>query len=623
MKRYLIFSLIFSFAVAGTLKATTRDRAFIPDNNKLSLKKSHFTPGEKIGEMHVGDLTFTVIAPPQDYKKPGSVGVRSEIIPTSPIISTAPGSIARYTKDISVAYSQMAPLQGIYGLAFDIKWDGNDAYFKDIISIAPPIGNYVKATKKGNKITMPTNQTLLTFEGDDLDEGEEPYAMNFGLLRPVFTRGDDGNIYIWYQYSDDYDQVTYTVASDGSIRLDQLTAKYDYGEFEGQKDNPYLVTPAYAVGYYYDTDKEWTSWTGYCEWTQDYYPFNYPEVEVPASLSWDTFSYINAQGLGVIVNVGETSDAIYFKGLSAYLPQGVFKAEKINEGKISVEPGQFIGTEYDLYYVITNTGVWDEKEKAVYPAPEGEKAYFIVNRDSNGKITSIIADPDSEYFLVFDDDPGYFYDMDSFRDLTLNSQDSFAGTPSDPYNLDYNAHSDFYEHANYIFFKLSPFAANGDIIDINKLYYSIFLNGEPFEFEEQVGEDFSGKVITMYAGIKKPTKLIPYTFFNDLDLYEDNGGTFIVALYSEGIETVGVEAIYVWDGVATYSNLITQDAETGEITVLPGSDAKVETINPDDVVNVEYFDLQGRKIHNPTKGIFIKKYTFSDGTSKTRKVLVY
>lgn len=40
------------------------------------------------------------------------------------------------------------------------------------------------------------------------------------------------------------------------------------------------------------------------------------------------------------------------------------------------------------------------------------------------------------------------------------------------------------------------------------------------------------------------------------------------------------------------------------------------------VVNTEYFDLSGRKVANPSKGIFIKRSTLSDGKAVTSKVVV-
>lgn len=597
-----------------------RERYNIPKCEEQTLKK-HLIPGEALGEMHVNGNTYYIIAPPvsSGLKTREGESTSKEAAPITPIITNAPGTDKNYIKDIDVAYSAGAPYQGLLGIAVSIKWDGNDAYFKNIITNAPPTNAYVKGCIEHGKLVMPMNQTVMFFTGDDLDEGEEEYAMNYGLLRPVFTLGDDGNIYIWYQYSDDYDSVSYEMDKDGSLKLVFQPAKYDYGEFEGKPNNPYLTVPPYAVGYYYNDDLNWSGWTGYCEWSQDYREFNYPEVNLPPNLIWNTFTYINPQGIGVIVYVAETEDAMYFKGLSAYLPDAAFKADKVSDNKVSIEPGQFIGKELNIFYVITNTGML--QNGVVYPAPENENSYFIIHRDSNGKITQIEADPDSQYFLVYDDDPGYFYDMDSFYGLVLTSQDSFAGTPSTPTHLEYGAYDDWMG-ANYIFFRLSPFANNGDIIDYNKLYYTIFVNGEPYEFEQTEGENLRGEEITMYRGIAKPTYMIPYLFANDVDLYEDNDGTFIVAIYAEGIDTIGVESVYVWNGETTYSQLVTIDTESGKITTEPGSNAGVKAIDMDDVVFVEYYDLQGRKLTNQSNGIFVKKYSFKDGASISQKVIV-
>lgn len=607
MNKHLILTLFGAMAISGSCLAFSREKADLPEMSQLTLKR-HLKPGEVLGEMHVGDKTYHVIAPPSVKTRDGEDAPTS--VPITPIITHAPGTPQNYIKDIEVAYAAGAPYQGLYGFGITINWDGEDAYFPNIITYAPPVDTYVKASMQNGKLVMPMNQTVKLFTGDDLEEGETEYAMNYGLLRPVFTKGEDNQIYIWYQYSDDYDYVDYKVDNKGNFQLQFQPAKYSYGEFEGTKDNPYLTIPPYAVGYYYNDDLSWTGWTGYCEWTQDYVKFTYPPVEIPSDLSWDTFSYINGEGIGVIVYVGETSDAVYIKGLSAYLPEAAFKADKISYTKISVAPGQYIGNELGLFFVITNTGVMEKN--TVYPAPEGTPALFVVTRDDKGKITSISADPDSEYFLVYDDDPGYFYDMDNFRNVTINTQESFAGTPSTPTEVAYAAYGSWLG-ANYIFFRLSPFAANGDIIDYNKLYYSVFVNGEPYEFEQTEGENLQGEEITMYKGITKATYLVPYTFGNDIDLYEDSGGTFIVGLYAEGIETVGVRSVYEWNGETTYSPTITVSAP---------KDTKVDEINGEEAVTVEYFDLQGRKVANPSAGIFLKKSTLMDGSVKTTKVVM-
>ena len=61
-----------------------------------------------------------------------------------------------------------------------------------------------------------------------------------------------------------------------------------------------------------------------------------------------------------------------------------------------------------------------------------------------------------------------------------------------------------------------------------------------------------------------------------------------------------------------YDNLRIKKTTTG-INKVEGNDA--------DVVSTEYFDLSGRRISNAQKGINVKVMKFSDGTTKTVKVI--
>ena len=62
----------------------------------------------------------------------------------------------------------------------------------------------------------------------------------------------------------------------------------------------------------------------------------------------------------------------------------------------------------------------------------------------------------------------------------------------------------------------------------------------------------------------------------------------------------------------SYDNLKIKKTTTG-INKVEGNDA--------DVVSTEYFDLSGRRISNAQKGINVKVMKFSDGTTKTVKVI--
>lgn len=592
MKR-MILSLLGSLMIIGGSFAASREKSEIK-RIKVPAKQ------EQIGEITVNGRTFKVMTPP-GYESPKHA-TRAEA--STPVIKEAPGTLSYYCKDV-IGYGLGMPIQG-YSVASQINWDGDDAYFYDIITAAP-MGSYVKGTKQGNEIVLKMGQTVLEFD-------DEEYDLNFGLLRPVFME-DAGSTYVWFEYSDDYDTMSYSVSAQGSLELQSPDAKYIP---EGMPAS-YYGFPDYVIGYYYTDDYLWAS---YCDVFQIYDEFNFEKVEVPEGLPVTTLTYINQYEMGVIVEVAEdtSNNALYIKGLSAYAPDAVFKADIVNNGeKLSVSPNQFIGIEADLYYIVTST---------VYRTSEGEleqnnnnPAYFNLERDSDGKIQSITADPDSNFFLAFNDDPFYFWEFDSFENLELTLQETFEGIPGTPYDAYYEDYSELMG-ANFVFFRLSSFSYNGDIIDINNLYYSVFINGEPVEFEQTDGIDLNGDDVVMYNGIKEPTYLIPYTFANDVDLYEDTGGTFIVGLYAEGIDNVGVQGVYVYNDTETRGGLVTIDTATGEQSITPGTDTKVEYINVADVVSAEYYDLQGRKVAAPAHGLFVKKYKLKDGSTKAVKVMV-
>lgn len=594
MRKPIIFTMLSVGLMAGNAVAAQRERTPIPH-------PTDFTKQEVIGELEVNGRVFKVVTPPRSSER--RIPTRAAEI--TPVIKHAPGRVQRYCKDL-VGYGVGQPIQA-YAVASYINWDDEDAYFYDILTAAP-MNSYVKAHMEGPDLVLPMNQTVLTFDDED-------YAINMGLMKPVFqVQGNNPNdIAVWFEYSDDYSTISYTISETGSLEPINLPAKYTNEGYDAE----YYGFPNYVIGYYYTDDY---LWTGYCDVYQIYDEFNFEETVAPEGLEYSTFSYVNMAGMGVVVSVGETEDALYFKNLSAYIPDAVIKGELSEDGtQVAVYPNQYVGIEHNTFFVITSTAQIVNNDVDVV---EGNvPVYFNVERDAEGRILSISAQEDDPYILTLNDDPFYFYPADVFSNLVLTSQDTFEGTPSSPTRVYYEDYASMMG-ANFIFFELSPFAENGDIIDVNKLYYSVFINGEPYEFEEDEGIRLNGEEAVFYEGLGAPTYLVPYTFGNYVDLYEDDGGTFVVALYVEGIETVGVEAVYTWGEKATYSKLVTIDVETDEIIESEGSNAGVNQINMADVVTAEYYNLDGSKALHPSKGIYVKKYTMSDGSVKSNKVIV-
>ena len=103
---------------------------------------------------------------------------------------------------------------------------------------------------------------------------------------------------------------------------------------------------------------------------------------------------------------------------------------------------------------------------------------------------------------------------------------------------------------------------------------------------------------------------IPYAFQGDLimSMY----GYFFV-FFLEDMDSIGVRAVYLDGDNTTYSEISTfQFREAG---------ISAPSVAPD-AVYVEYINLNGQKVSEPSQGIFIKLTRYSDGSSKATKTVV-
>lgn len=116
---------------------------------------------------------------------------------------------------------------------------------------------------------------------------------------------------------------------------------------------------------------------------------------------------------------------------------------------------------------------------------------------------------------------------------------------------------------------------------------------------------------------------MPYDFDNFYDIYKASIVDFQIGIYSEGFTTIGVQALYDYEGEATRSAIVTLNIETWEVTVTePGTTGMKEMENSLDVVKTEYYDFNGLRVTRPEKGIYVKRSVLSDGSVKISKEYV-
>ena len=471
----------------------------------------------------------------------------------------------------------------------------NEVYFFDLMEFG--YDTYIKGTIEGNKIRVPLPQTEFMEEFLWWDDGPSYYYYNLCVVKE-----DDSSETLNYEYEESITEVTYTIAEDGTISLDDLGEGYGLG----------LVTYIEDWADEEQTEKVWYhAWTGSTDFHQVFTPSDIEVVKIPKGADTETYFCI-INGYNYPVTVAFIDDYMYIQGIydSTYLSNITVKVTLDGE-KGFLPSNQHIGVyRFDNVMLVTRCGRLNGYN-LVY---EDESANFGFTVDKDRKrITA--ADPKQILCLVTETDLGLLADM---SDFSIIYQEKFEGVPMNPYNLFWNDR--FYKDYDYYSFgfEISPFTADGDVLLTGDLYYRIFLDDELVEFVHEFDTD------TMRYGhyymVDEPTTEIPFFFNNDADLDLWTETERQVGIYIEGVSTMGVQAVYHFNGVTTVSDCVTLDIETGKVTTAPNNTGVDATLSDIFEAKAEWYDLNGRKISNPGKGIFVEKSLMSDGTIRVRKV---
>lgn len=556
-------------------------------------RRGSLTPGSKI---EANGRTF-VIGDPNTLPQSSAPRKARRVVEVPEVIRTPQGAPQEYSKTSGGYY-----FYGNYNAYQDaaqaatIYWDGDDAYIYNILSYKET-DTYVKGTRSGNKLIVPLNKPV---------DQDDDFYINLGLLRTdIAVAANDSDdpddpdtvTYIFFLYNEDYDTVEYTIGADGKLTLE--IPKLPEG-VEAPDDGYVHLNPAdygfpdYCLGFYYTDDE---TWTGDGDIFQTYEKFDYQLVDVPEGAEFNYYSYVNSDDNGVLVYVAKVGDKLYFKGLSAFAPEAVFMADLVQTDKgleARVPQNQYIGKSQDGYYNLLTRTAKSDRWGNIDLADPDVPALFTVDTDENGVMTALRADG-KDNILIFNYADDFYDPYDEFPGITLRYQESLAGEPMAPYGAYFEDHSQWLG-AFWLFFFLDMFTEQGTILDVNELYYRIYVNGEPYEFEQHNGNDLKGNFVTMYQGIRPATTLIPFSFYNGQDIFYDEYHLYYVAFYDvEGFETVGVQAVYTFGGEEKCSEICTVD-------VSGVNDIAADVCESGEPV---YYNLQGTKVADPDHGIYI------------------
>ena len=266
---------------------------------------------------------------------------------------------------------------------------------------------------------------------------------------------------------------------------------------------------------------------------------------------------------------------VYVKGLSEYLTDGWVKGT-IADG-VATFPAAYMGI-FEF---------WGDAYELNF-----DGAVFTVNDDA-----SVLTAPDG-YTTSVEGEV-----LDEFINVTLTKAVAEIATPATPTITEFT--EDDYGH--YVKMTIPAKDVNGNDIFAALLSYQLLIdrNGEQSVYEFTTDN---------YEFIEENMTVVPYNF---TDYYDIDVAGKQVYIYGDDIDdwnAIGVKSIYT----VGEKSRETRESEIFWYLLKPTAISEVNTNN---VVETNYYDMQGRKVDANATGLLIMQMRMQDGTTKAIKVI--
>ena len=153
-------------------------------------------------------------------------------------------------------------------------------------------------------------------------------------------------------------------------------------------------------------------------------------------------------------------------------------------------------------------------------------------------------------------------------------------------------------------FTLSYYSSDFNYLDPSHLYYNLYIDDELVTFSP---DD--------YRNLETEMTDVPYSFSDQYEFYKYDENNRTIYFYKDVKKKIGMEAVYV-DGDLRFGSGITEYYPNGDPTGVDMTEATVKQIK-----SVDFYDLSGRKLSAPAKGICIRTITYTDGSKASRKIV--
>lgn len=498
----------------------------------------------------------------------------------------------------------------------DIVWDrdNNKAY------IHHPLGGvataYVEGTiaADGKTITVQLPQLVGFLTGYDEDQDPVLLPLYVSVMQKV-SAGGDGIDYV--PVSNDQNVAVYSVSEDGNVVT--MTSPYQ-ADFDTNAQGQQLMPEKYLTAYYEHNKSLWDilqpgeqdvviqDWYIYGCLNMKYdsqLPDDAIVYDIPNNLNWEEDWRISGtNGSRKMCKVAIQDDKFYvgnlIDGANAVIV-GTLKGDQV-----TFKNNQYMGIHPQANKFMLLQGV-DSKQE--YDADNRE--YYLVY-ELNGQDMVFNWDADNNELVFEGANKGMvlnssfvrvlYYDVYNEPEIVKQANSELCVAPERP-GLDGWWPSNPGTHLLSMVF--SNIATSGAVLEKENLYWSMYLDGEPFTFLQskyRLGKDMVEVPITLNKGKVSIIGGITYVSIFDEDF--------------EGKSELSVCTInHAPNGEQYYSAMTTIKLEGGGVGI--------QQVEAEDMpTSVRFVDMQGREVKAPVAGqMLIKVATYADGTTRASKVV--
>ena len=320
--------------------------------------------------------------------------------------------------------------------------------------------------------------------------------------------------------------------------------------------------------------------------------------------------YTSAYGVGTLPEFHKAVNVVYGADNKVYIQNMMYPSlfdtyieGELNGNTITIPNGQAIGTFGDTYnMVLCNMAVVEETDGVSF-VPDQSSEFTLTVDNEYGTITS----GENSFLGIVTDD--YQNTLTVGGIMQFVPEDFFQAADEHEYTYDHEGYDTPIQTVNSTLEVISL----GDYSYIKGLMPELNPDAWSFAYMENgnltlslpqiIDEDMAAVFADFNNGGQIMTDPIAFTYDAASDCYTMSDYT-LVNLFATSSNSLGYSD--------SYDNLKIKATTTG-INKVESSDA--------DVVSTQYFDISGRRINSAQKGINVKVMKYSDGTTKTVKVI--